>query len=59
MIGTKGKNMRYDSGMGQHCPFDFCLLMKQTLLSGQDSYAFSDKGKRASFVFSSKGDLTT
>ena len=33
--------------------------MKQTLLSERDSYTFDDKGKRASFVFLSKGDLTT
>ena len=46
-------------GMGQHYPFDFYPLMKQTLLSGRDSYAFSDKGKRVSLVFLSKGDLTT
>ena len=32
--------------------------MKQTLLSERDLYTFGDKGKRASFVFLSKGDLT-
>ena len=51
MIVTKGKNICYDRGMGQHCSFDFCPLMKQTLLSERNSYTFGDKGKRASFIF--------